>query len=112
MSEANYCTKNGDPTTADDPERLLWYAASGHCGYWTDDWNRLSRLGNIPCCPVCGCVGMQIEAADWFAIPEEFEQENPGYSPFLVETKEACGRDGELDWMGRYRRWAEEREAT
>ena len=79
----------GNTVAADDPKRMLWYSAS--CGYWTDDWSTLCKLGpGIPCCPICGCPGMQAAAGEWFDGATEYEKGHPGYLAFLNENKETC----------------------
>lgn len=86
----------GRETTADDPLRGIWYSA-GHCGYWTDDWNKVAqvKLGGIPTCPHCSAVGLQIDAENWFDGSRRFEERgNPRYQEFLRATKEKCeGRE-------------------
>lgn len=55
-----YRRLDGFTTTADDPERSVWYSAS--CSWWTDEWDRLLRgPGGMPCCPHCGSVGYATE---------------------------------------------------
>ena len=90
MSSPKYHDENGNPTTANDRSRLLWYSA--RCGYWTDDWSKVkTTIGGIPCCPECGCVGLQVEAGKWEDGIIRFEKDNnPGYSDFVSKYKEKC----------------------
>lgn len=89
MSE-NYRKANGQPTTQDDPERLMWYSA--RCTYWTDDWSKLvlSTGSRIPCCPNCGSPGFQGEMEPWIESAIAYADTNPGYYQFLLGVKEAC----------------------
>jgi hypothetical protein len=96
----------GELTTADDPQRGVWYPASSACGYWTDDWSRLARSRHgIPCCPHCGCVGMQITAVEWLAVPQEFLLKYPDYDKWLLEIKETCLRGTDKTFMAAYEAW-------
>ncbi len=104
---SDYRLKNGSPTTADDPQREVWYPASIKCGYWTDDWSKLNTYKGLRVCPECGCVGMQITAKKWIAVPREFLKGHPRYDEWLVHCKEQCGRKSGMDFMSRYRRWME-----
>ena len=80
--------KDGEPTTADDGERGVWYSAGGTCGYWTDDWDKLKTAGMIPCCPTCGAPGMQITFAKWIDGAKLFEDEgNAWYRKFLRDSE-------------------------
>ena len=105
---SRYLTLRGDPTTSDDPQRGIWYAAGGTCGYWTDDWSKLSTRGGIPCCPECGCPGMQTIAADWFNVPKEFLKTSPRYDEWLLLSKEQCGHG--ISFLVRYRDWLKNEE--
>lgn len=83
----------GEPTTADDPERGVWYAVNVGCSYWTDDWSKLNSRNGIPCCPSCGCPGCQITAGKWFDGARKYEEEgNPAYYAKLLRGKETCKR--------------------
>lgn len=84
-----FFTERGFETTAEDPHRLVWYSAN--CGFWTDDWNVLKRVGpGIPCCPICKCPGMQIEFCQWLDEAMRFDAEHPGYLKFLNDKKAHC----------------------
>jgi hypothetical protein len=94
----------GETVEYNDPRRGIWYSACG-CGYWTDDWSKLSYAGktSIPCCPSCGAVGMQTNAKNWFSGAVEFENSgNQQYVKFLENHKECCQID-ELSFFERYR---------
>ncbi len=88
-----YTTLDGKDTTADDPERGIWYGCL--CTYWTDDWAKLryANIGiGIPVCPFCKRPGMQTDADDWFGSAKEYEANgHPGYLTFLMAQKEKCG---------------------
>ena len=97
----------GEATTETDPNRGIWYSAGGTCGYWTDDWSKLSTHGKhgIPCCPECGAVGMETNYGDWSggAVKHE-EAGNPRYAEFCEAEKERCDRKVlRRPWMTRYR---------
>lgn len=81
----------GDQTTADDPERGLWY---GQCGYWTDNWSKLVLMGpGIPCCPGCGSPGFQITAREWFDGVKKYEDAgNAGYAVQVEAQRDTCPR--------------------
>ena len=97
---------DGKTTTADDPKRGVWYSAGVTCGYWTDDWSKLTTNGGIPCCPKCRCVGMQTTADDWFSGAEKFQTDHSRYLEFLEWVKEKCDRhDRKEKFLDRYRRW-------
>lgn len=84
---------DGKHVDAADPKRLLWYSAG--CGFFTDDWNQLRTNGGIPCCPKCGCVGMQIEAGKWEEGAANHDKTHPHYLAFLATAKGTCfGRGG------------------
>ncbi len=97
---------NGQATTVDDPKRGIWYSA--HCGFWTDDWTTLKAMPvGIPCCPDCGCPGMQTNAEDWHGGADRFQAEgNPRYTEFLALRKEKCGGRG-FGFMSAYKDWLE-----
>ena len=81
-------TVNGEATNSDDPNRLLFY---GMCGYWTDDWSKLKTTGGIPCCPVCGAVGFQATAEDWFDGAVGYEEDgHPRYVEWLKSVNGTC----------------------
>ena len=112
MSHSNpkFITLEGEETTAEDPQRGVWYAARPECGYWTDDWSKLKKIGpGIPCCPVCSCVGMQITAGNWINGMESYQGiGNDRYVEFVNHAKEICGVPLKQDWMSRYNNWKKE----
>ena len=80
----------------DAPDRSrVWY---GLCEYWTDDWSKLKDTTGdgrgIPCCPVCGAVGFEQSAADWWRQVDEYEvlMGHPGYRKQIEDAKERCDR--------------------
>jgi hypothetical protein len=78
-----------EPTTADDPQRGVWYAA--RCWYWTDDWSKLKTAGpsRIPCCPVCGSPGFHLPFAEWIAGAEKHQASGyPGYVDRVLASRE------------------------
>lgn len=84
-----FAREDGTVTTSDDPARTMWYSA--RCGYWTDDWSKLIRVGpGIPACPKCKMVGMQSTMGDWLTGAHSYANENPGYYEFLLAHKEKC----------------------
>lgn len=86
-----YRTESGEKTTADDPKRVLWY--SSRCGYWTDDWDKLTKVGpGIPACPHCQAVGFQTTAENWDRGIDAYEAQDPGYKERLKQ--EQCSRKG------------------
>jgi hypothetical protein len=86
---SSYLNTHGQPTTANDPQRMMWY--SSQCSYWTDDWDNLKKFGpGIPCCPHCGCPGMQTMVLHWNNGASELDKEEPGYISFLQDVKEKC----------------------
>lgn len=91
---SEFMDRDGNKVAPDDPKRELWYSVT--CGFWTDDWSKVRARGmGIPCCPVCGQVGMQTNAADWGKGAKEFDEKQPGYNAFLNANKEHCfGRAG------------------
>lgn len=92
--------ENGKHTSHDDPNLAMWY---GPCGYWTDDWAKLTTFGpGIPCCPKCGSPGFQTTAKAWLSGATRFEGEgHPGYRAFVNWMKERCGGK-EFDWFEAY----------
>jgi hypothetical protein len=98
--------ETGELTTADDPQRGVWYAAATTCGYWTDDWSKLQTLASgIPCCPCCHSVGLQISAEKWFEIDQGVIAQNPRYDEWLMIAKEKCGRGEGKSFIDRYEEW-------
>lgn len=97
---------NGVETNEHDPLRAVWYAAG--CGYWTDDWDKLSAFGSgIPCCPTCGCPGYYAEFQRWIDGAKKYEEEgHPRYQEFLMEYKEKCTGRG-FDYIAAYQDWKE-----
>lgn len=103
-----YVNDSGEKVTADDPNRLVFYSAAGTCGFWTDDWDQMKTHGKhgIPCCPTCGCVGMQSTAKEWFEGAAEFEKKNARYVEFLNFSKSSCGRPSNApSYLKRYHEW-------
>lgn len=90
-----YMNEKGD-TTAEDPDRMLWYSA--RCTYWTDNWAKLITVGpGIPACPHCKSVGLQTTWAKWWEGAKAYEEQGPEhawYRKFLTDNKEYCGRVG------------------
>lgn len=106
----------GKRVTEHHPDRGVWYAADGKCGYWTDDWSALKLSGPIPCCPHCGCPGMQITWSKWIHGAEVFEKHDPpnsdGYTKFLMETKGICGANTKKSFMERFEEWRKNQQQT
>lgn len=113
-----WLTKDGRGTTETDPNRQMWYATSGKCGYWTDDWQKLNVESTVPRCPRCGCPGMQSSMKNWLAASLDYQigkgnpglraDENPGYVEFTQLNKEQCWSNSITGgtWIGRYKHWA------
>jgi hypothetical protein len=81
--------RDGEITTADDPERGVWYSL--RCGYWTDDWSKLKAVGpGIPVCPVCRCPGMRMTAADWAKGVADYAKDHPEYEHEINLKRERC----------------------
>jgi Zn finger protein HypA/HybF involved in hydrogenase expression len=94
-SNAKYSLENGEPTTADNPERMLWH---GCCSFWTDDWSKVVTVGSgIPVCPTCKRPGFQIVARKWFEAAEKYAKAHPGYLTFLGHLKDQCHGQKRLD---------------
>lgn len=103
MSKPKFCTLDSDVTTADDPERFVWYAVG--CTYWTDNVNAIRKdkrtyivngrriVGGPPTCPKCGSVGYQTTARK-FLNPDAiaaFEAEGRAdYAAIVIWLKEKC----------------------
>ncbi len=96
---------NGERTAADDPERGIWYA-TGKCGYWTDDWSKLTSSNGIPTCPGCGAPGFQTTAGEWFDGAKEFAKTNAHYNEFLSQSKEHCVGKAGPGFLERYKDFA------
>ncbi len=99
MSVATYFNAEFNPTTADDPKRLIWY---GPCRYWTDDWSKVALRGEsgIPCCPKCGAPGFQTDAADWDQAVRTHEADrHPGYAAAIAAGREVCTRARITEFM-------------
>lgn len=97
---------DGMPTTADDPERGIWYSVK--CSYWTDDWTKTKQHVHspIPCCPVCLSPGFQTTAGAWEKGVAETEIANhPRYGEFIAAQKEHCAPGG-CDLIKRYKEFA------
>lgn len=85
-----YVTEDGKLVASDDPNRTIWY---GQCGFWTDNWNVLKKVGpGIPCCPKCTTPGFICVASDWFSGAKKMDNEEPGYLKCLEDYKEKCYR--------------------
>jgi hypothetical protein len=92
-----YLTENGEKCTGDDPARLLWH---GSCGYWTDDWDKLAKQGNLPVCPTCNGPGYQAKADAWFGGADKYERNgHPRYREWLETSRETCGRPEYQSWL-------------
>ena len=90
---STYTTMDGKQTTANDPNRFIWYGVN--CVYWTDDTSKLARRGMTPCCPKCGSVGFQSTARSFLdpvKIAEHEANGHPNYAAALKWTKERCYR--------------------
>ncbi len=81
--------KAGNPIHKDSPERTIWY---GDCGYWTDDWDKLTIVANgIPVCPICGIPGYYGTAREFLGPDlDTYNKHNPGYKKYLLANKEKC----------------------
>ena len=125
MTNRYQLLSSGRSTTADDPERGIWYASNfDRCGYWTDDWTKLKTFGGgvklttpngvvdspgVPGCPNCGCPGMQTTYRSWMRGAESHEKDKgkPHYVAYLKSRKEVCGKtwlDG--GWTDNYEHFA------
>lgn len=104
---ANYQTLDGLETTDQDKTRGVWYSANVGCGYWTDNWDKLEKIGmGIPCCPVCHSVGFQTTWEKWMDSISRFEaQGHPSYLTFCLEIQEKCGAVINALWISRYEAW-------
>lgn len=104
---ARYILEDGEETTADDPRRLVWYSA--RCGFYTDDWEALSKAFEIPICPCCSSPGFMVGFERWEQSAVEYEKAegHPGYPEFLKLNKAHC--DGGKGMLERYRAWAQQR---
>jgi len=47
----SYKSFTDKPTTAEDPERMIVY--STRCSFWTDNWNNVAYVNDVPVCPGC-----------------------------------------------------------
>lgn len=94
-----YQTLDGDPTTADDPKRGVWYSVS--CTFWTDEWDKLALSGMTPVCPHCGCVGFET-TAQGFAVSPEYEAKHIGYEAELMTIKNTKCMNRHK-WMERFK---------
>ncbi len=89
---------NGNLTTADDPERGVWYGIEG-CGFWTDDWLSLHALGEwrIPCCPYCGTPGFQTTRREWDEGVKRYTLDgHPDYPEVIAASFEKCKKSAQL----------------
>ena len=88
--------QQGNPVEPGDPLRAIWYSAS--CGYWTDDWDLLQKVGpGIPVCPTCGGPGFITTATLWDKGVVGHDSQVPGYKAFIESTKNTClGKRGGL----------------
>lgn len=85
-----YTDLNGNPVAADDPKRFLWYGLP-QCGLWTDDIDRLKKVGpGIPVCPSCQSPGMQTTAGGWDEGVAAYDKDHPGYAVFIAACKNHC----------------------
>lgn len=85
-----YVTTNGRTTTATDPQRAIWYGMP-QCGFWTDDWDTLKKVGpGVPVCPSCGSPGMMTAAGAWDVGAKRYNADHPGYAAFLDTVKGQC----------------------
>lgn len=87
---SKYITENGKEVTPESPDRVIWY---GQCGYWTDDWDLLIKVGpGISACPKCKTPGFTTNGDQWYKGIEKYDKEEPGYKTFCSENKEKCYR--------------------
>lgn len=85
-----YVTDNGKEVKSDDPKRTIWY---GQCGFWTDDWELLTKVGpGIPTCPKCKTPGFITGIRDWNEGIDLWDKKEPGYTIFCNTHKEKCYR--------------------
>lgn len=85
-----FVTENGNEVKSADIRRAIWY---GNCGFWTDDWDKVTKVGpGIPACPKCKTPGFICAASQWFDGAVRFDKDQPGYSAFLESNKEKCYR--------------------
>jgi hypothetical protein len=98
-SPPQFVTLAGRRTALTDPERGVWY---GQCGFWTDDWAALVKIGpGIPACPKCKVPGFQTTAKEWEANARTHEANgNAGYMNFLLLHRERCYRHVEKGLTG------------
>lgn len=87
-----YVREDGTHTTTDDPDRAVWYS---NCLYWTDDWNKPKRAGNIPVCPRCSSPGFIARFGRFWAAAEDYDKASPGYAEWMRCHKERCAASGE-----------------
>jgi len=99
--------RTGEVVGPEDPSRGVWYAVRD-CTYWTDRWTELkTQPPGIPCCPICGMVGMQIDWETWISRAKLYEANGaPGYVEFLMKHKETCFAG---TWMEEYQEWRKDR---
>lgn len=92
----------GVATTAEDPERDVWYSVS--CTFWTDEWDKLgaSAFYQIPVCPNCGSMGYNGPAQE-FEVSPKFEREHPGYTAKLNECKNKTPCQLRSKWMEQFK---------
>jgi hypothetical protein len=107
--------EDGRATTADDPQRGVWYA---NCGYWTDDWTTLGNTSEdkqgIPLCPTCGCPGFQSTAQSWYDGAKSFagEEGNERYVEFLDAHKGKCLAAQGKTFLEVFEQWKTESQET
>jgi hypothetical protein len=102
VSHFSTCPKAGQFRKPKAPEEApanpnagkVW--SSVLCGYWTDNWSKLAATtGGVPCCPECGCPGIETRLWDWNKCVAAYDLSHPGYRAFIQENKEHCfGRTG------------------
>lgn len=108
----SYQTMDGELTNVKDPNRSVWYSA--HCGYWTDDWDKVARK-KIPVCPHCDCPGFYGSFSEWDHGVKKYEKDgHPQYSEFVDSRKEKCGVKApfklKFSYLEEYVKWLQEKE--
>ena len=85
-------TRKGPKMNNEKAEEWIWYSTM--CSYWTDDFDKLSSISGIPCCPHCRCVGFQVELGIWYEGIKKYDLKDPGYQDFMSGLKNVCRGSG------------------